>query len=145
MAGETEAIAFALHELDMAAMMGGPLFRPEVEQLTQLSQELHQQSSMPSQVLPNKRRKVNHNPSDDNSNSASQAEAHTSSPQHTSDAPCTGSKGAAHAQQGSLQDQPYAQDQHPLLDTAAKQLLPLHSLQGHSLAMPTEDMPSLER
>lgn len=145
MTGETEAIAFALHELDMAALMGGPLFRPEVEQLTQISQELHQQSSLPSQVLPNKRRKVNHHTSDHNSNPGSHAEAHTSSPQHASNALCTDSKGPVYAQQGSLQDQSCVQVQHLLLDADAKQLLPPDSLQGHSSAVPTEDMPSLER
>ena len=37
-----QAAASALLELDMAAIMGGPLFRPEVDQLIAVAQNLHQ-------------------------------------------------------------------------------------------------------
>lgn len=111
-------VVLALHQLDMAAMMGGSLFRPEVDQLTSLAQLLHQDSITTGDVPPNKRQKVNN---------IQDSGIHVSmfvQPQHAE------------------------QQAHPgaeVLEPDVSLLLPPGSLQSHSTAVPHEDMPSLER
>lgn len=140
-----EASTFALHELDMAAMMGGPLFRSEVDQLTSLTQELHQQTAFPSQMPSNKRQKVNHHLNNTGC-PGNQGHANTDCPECPGDVPRKGNMvhvtSFVQPQQARSQTQLGAE---MLLDTEATALLPPGSLQGQSSVVPSEDIPSLER
>ena len=144
-----QAIAAALHELDMAAIMGGPLFRHEVDQLIAVAQTLHQKHMDVNANSPSvKRQKAMSD--DDTTKAASASELYTYKPDMLQLPDATGSlprpacvtsfvlddgelRGAASA---SLQQQERA---------SISQLLPPGSLQPQATQVPADHLPSLER
>ena len=136
-----QAIAAALHELDMAAIMGGPLFRLEVNQLISLAQTWHEQlmdaaADQPSAKRP---RTCDHGPQACGISQTSQAHTLAASTHRLSSfspvrvtsftAISTGIEGIS-AQIDS---------------TSASHLLPPGSLGSDSSRIPTHHLPSLER
>lgn len=148
-ASSQQAIAAALHELDMAAIMGGPLFRREVDQLITVAQTLHQKHMDVNSNSPSvKRQKAMSD--DDTTKAASTSEPHRYKPDALQLPDATGSlprpvcvtsfvqddgefKGAASAL---LQQRERA---------SASQLLPPGSLQPQATQVPADHLPSLER
>ena len=139
-----QAVAAALHELDMAALMGGPLFRPEVDQLISLAQMLHQQllDVVDDLQSAKRHRTCNHRPQASCVSQTSHPQAHASeaSPDKVSScspvrvtsftASDTGFEGVSAQQTDS---------------TSALHLLPPGSLGSDSTRIPTHHLPSLER
>ena len=125
--------------------MGGPLFRPEIDQLTTLAQMQHQKLTTPSWFPPNKRQKVRET-QDTGCIADSQAQACVTS--HRDQAGPSPAGSQVHVskfvqpQQARQQAQPKAQ---MVMEPEASALLPSGSLQKQSTAIPVEDTPSLER
>ena len=144
-----QAIAAALHELDLAAIMGGPLFRCEVDQLISVAQTLHQEHmDTNTNLLPFKRRRAvtddgsfhaasNSEPCTYLSDALHDPDASGSSPRHVSVTSFVqrdeGFKDAA------------AISPRQLESASAAHLLPPGSLQPHATQVPADHLPSLER
>ena len=130
------AVAAALHELDMAAIMGGPLFRPDIDQLISVAQALYQQhidASADTQSV--KRQKT----STGYLSSASQLQASVPQPAFSKN------RGTNYTAAGAdVQKQADTVEQQA--DSAlASPLLPPGSLQPGSTLVATDCLPSLER
>lgn len=144
-----QAIAAALHELDMAAIMGGPLFRRELDQLISAVQTLHEKHvDTSSRLLPAKRQRAV--TEGDATNTASNSE------------PCTDPVDVLHDPDGSDSSlrpvcvTSFVQNEGQCLDSvsvmpqqlesaSASHLLPPGSLQPHATQVPADHLPSLER
>ena len=132
-----KAINAAMHELDLAAIMGGPLFRPEVDQLIAAVQILHQQFlDAEPDMPPVKRQRRN-----------DEAECTNSQPQSSTQAThlpgmMVVSKFVPSAEHMSRDTE--TQVQQPT-DATARHMLPPGSLQHGSQQAPAEQLPSLER
>ena len=143
---DQQSLAAALHELDMAAIMGGPLFRPEVDQLIEDVQQLHQQHEDRLDTPPAKRLKSCSEGQHCGASSAKQAQACKQEVQ--------GRRGAhdpvpsSIAASGSGLDVKHAgmslhqQQTHSMHELHQ---LPPGSLQPDSVSIGAEHMPSLER
>lgn len=136
-----EAIGAALHELDMAAIMGGPLFRPEVDQLISAVQSLHQQhlAAAPGQGMPPAKRQRRSDESacpDRSQSSANQQTADQAAPK------VSVSKFVHDAEHPDSGAGPQVQQ---TADASVSHLLPPGSLAADCHMVPTEPRPSLER
>lgn len=148
-AASQQAIAAALHELDMAAIMGGPLFRYEVDQLITLAQTLHQtQADMITDLPSAKRTKAVRN--GDATNVASSSESHDHKPDAVPGPDASGVLPRPVCVTSFVQDiggfqgaacaSPQQQQ-----SVSASQLLPPGSLQPQATHVPADHLPSLER
>ncbi len=141
-----KAVATAMHELDMAAIMGGPLFRAEIDSLICAVQSLHQQR-LDTFVArtPAKRRFDDISSSDRPDSCCKQRKAseHKSlTEQQTSDNlpdKVSVARFAHHGDSGNAAQQQVQQV------TEAPALLPPGSLLPHCARVPSEQLPSMER
>lgn len=141
-----KAVATAMHELDMAAIMGGPLFTAEIDSLIRAVQSLHQQSLDPFVAhTPVKRRFDDISSSDrpDSCCKQRKASVHRSqTEQQTTDNLPGKVRVARFAHHGDNGDA--AQQQVQQLAEASA-LLPPGSLLPHCARVPSEQLPSMER
>ncbi|DBA79824.1 TPA: hypothetical protein ACH3X1_008484 [Trebouxia sp. C0004] len=141
-----EAVATAMHELDMAAIMGGPLFRAEIDRLICAVQSLHRQH-LDTFVThtPVKRRFDDISSSDvpDSCCKQRKASVHRSQTmQQTSDNLPGKVRVARISHHGDSGDAAQRQVQQL---TGAPALLPPGSLLPHCARVPSEQLPSMER
>lgn len=148
-ASSQQAVAAALRELDMAAIMGGPLFRHEVIQLITVAQTLHQKQMDANSNLPSvKRQRAMCD--GDTTNAASNSEPHTYKPGALHGPDATGSLPrpvpvTSFVQgEGGFMGAAIASPQHQER-ASASQLLPPGSLQPQATQVPADHLPSLER
>lgn len=144
-----QAVAAALHELDMAAIMGGPLFRPEVDCLISAAQSLHQQHLDQAASQPPAKRLRHADGADEQEGCQScckrRAPSQTSDfeprkpeqlPQQVEVTRFVQDDGASSRVQPEVQQIPGASVMH---------LLPPRSLLPGCMPVPSEQLPSLER
>lgn len=137
-----ESIALALHELDMAAMMGGPLFRPEVDQLISAAHTMHQLRTSHSRLLPSKRQRTSHvqaqqvddDSRDDTIGQGQQAEAASAAGAHVKVSKFVQSQASSRSVH-----------LHPQEKAVSEVVLPPDSLCDACKAIPEAHCPSLER
>lgn len=144
-----QAVAAALHELDMAAIMGGPLFRPEVDCLISAAQSLHQQHLDKAAPQPPAKR-LRH------ADGADEQDGHESGCKRQAPSQ-TGHIGLGKPEQvphqvevtrfvqddgASSRVQPEVQ---PIPEASVMHLLPPGSLLPGCVPVPSEQLPSLER
>lgn len=140
-----KAVALALHELDMAAIMGGPLFRPEVDQLISAVSALHEgieTADMP----PAKRQRRS---SDEGTGDGPGSRQHVSGSAQVSLADeHRSSSVAAGVHPSEFASAAYAGSRNIEMQQALKPFapqLPPGSLQSNCKLVPSEELPSLER
>lgn len=148
-AASQQAIAAALHELDMAAIMGGPLFRCEVDQLVTLAQTLHQtRVDMVANLPPAKRAKAVNG--GDATSVASSSESHAHKPDAVQGPDASGCLPRPVCvtsfvpDVGEFKGAPCASPQQQQ-SVCSSQLLPPGSLQPQATHVPADHLPSLER
>lgn len=143
-----KAVATAMHELDMAAIMGGPLFRTEIDKLICAVQSLHRQhldTSVAHTPVKRQRRFDDISSSDRPDSCCKQRKAsmhRSQTKQQTSDKSPGKVRVARFAHHG---DGGNAAQQQVQQLTEAPALLPPGSLLPHCARVPSEQLPSMER
>ena len=141
-----KAVAAAMHELDMAAIMGGPLFRAEIDSLICAVQSLHRQhldTHVKHTLVKRRYDDVSSSYIPDSCCKQRKAFVHRSqTKQLTSDNLPGKVRVARFAHHGDSGNAAQQQVQQP---TEAPALLPPGSLLPHFARVPSEQLPSMER
>lgn len=141
-----KAVAAAMHELDMAAIMGGPLFRAEIDSLICAVQSLHRHhldTHVKHTLVKRRYDDVSSSYTPDSCCKQRKAFVHRSqTKQLTSDNLPGKVRVARFAHHGDSGNAAQQQVQQP---TEAPALLPPGSLLPHSARVPSEQLPSMER